>query len=98
AAFRAWRETGSFNVGLPVLVVLAEVAVGRGDAGSALALLGHVLDHPGNRQDHRVEVERVLARLRRELPGVDEEGGLAAGRARDFEELAVEALGPDADR
>lgn len=98
AAFRAWRETGSFNVGLPVLVALAEVAVGRGDARSALALLGHVLGHPGNRQDHRIEVERVLARLRRELPGADVEGGLAAGRGRGFEELAAEALGPGVAR
>jgi hypothetical protein len=32
----------------------------------ASALPGHVLAHPGNRQDYRVEVERVLSRVRRE--------------------------------
>ena len=98
AALDAHRETGSSTVGLPVLVALAEVAVGRGDARLALELLGHVQAHPGNRKDHRNEVERVLARLRRELPDVDVERGMAAGRGRAFDELAAEALGHRPER
>lgn len=98
AALEAYRETGSFAVGLPVLVALAEVAVGRGDGTLALELLGHVQAHPGNRKDHRNELERVLARLRRELPDADVERGLAAGRGRAFEELAAEALGHRPER
>ena len=91
-ALGAFRETGSFTVGLPALVALAEVAASRGEGRRALELLGHVLAHPGNRQDHRLEVERVLARLRREQPRLDVEAGLEAGRARRFEELAESAL------
>ena len=92
AALEAWRLTGSDTVGLPALVALAEVALAAGDDGRALALLGHVLAHPGLRQDHRVEVERVLGRLRRENPSLDPGAGLAKGRARRLEELALEAL------
>ncbi len=92
SALAAFRETGSFTVGLPALVALAEVAAFRGEGRLALELLGHVLAHPGNRQDHRLEVERVLARLRREQPRLDVEAGLEAGRARRFEELAQSAL------
>lgn len=92
AALSACRETGSWTVGLPVLVAMAEVAVGAGDPGRALELLGHVLAHPGNRQDHRMEVERVLARVRRAYPAADVEKGLEAGRTRSFESLADDAF------
>ncbi|MRR12804.1 tetratricopeptide repeat protein, partial [bacterium] len=92
AALAACRETGSWTVGLPVLVAMAEVAASEGDPERALELLGHVLGHPGNRQDHRVEVERVLARIRREHPAVDVEKGLSAGRARSFDSLAEDAI------
>ena len=86
------RETGSDTVGLPALVALAEVAVSKRDAGLALELLGCVLSHPGNRQDHQLEVDRVVERLRRELPRVNVDGGLVAGRRRRFDELAAEAF------
>ncbi len=92
SALGAFRETGSFTVGLPALVALAEVAASRGEGRRALELLGHVLAHPGNRQDHRLEVERVLARVRHEHPRLDVEAGLEAGRVRRFEELAESAL------
>ncbi len=92
AALAACRETGSWTVGLPVLVAMAEVAAAGGDTGRALELLGHVLGHPGNRQDHRMEVERVLSRIRRENPGVDVEKGLSAGPLRAFWDLAEETL------
>ncbi|MHB8800011.1 MAG: ATP-binding protein [Thermoanaerobaculia bacterium] len=92
AALAVCRETGSFTVGLPVLVSMAEVASGAGEPGRALELLGHVLGHPGNRQDHRLEVERVLSRVRREHPTADVESGLSMGRARSFEDLIGEAF------
>jgi tetratricopeptide (TPR) repeat protein len=92
AALAACRETGSWTVGLPVLVAMAEVAAEGGDTGRALELLGHVLGHPGNRQDHRMEVERVLARIRRENPEAEVERGLEAGRARSFWDLAEDTL------
>ncbi len=92
-AFRAYRETGSMTVGIPVLVALAEVFVGRGEIARALALLGCARDHPGNRQDHRFEIERVLARVRREAPGADLPAGLAKGAGRSLEKLADSALG-----
>jgi DNA-binding SARP family transcriptional activator/predicted ATPase len=92
AALAACRETGSWTVGLPVLVAMAEVAAGEGEPERALELLGHVLGHPGNRQDHRMEVERVLARIRRDYPAVDVERGLAAGQAALFDDLVSEAL------
>ena len=92
SAFEAFEATGSFTVGLPALVALAEVDASRGQVRRALALLGHVLSHPGNRQDHRVEVERVLARIRREHPRLDVEAGLAAGGRRRLEELARASL------
>ena len=92
AALAACRETGSWTVGLPVLVAMAEVRVGSGDTERALELLGFVLRHPGNRQDHRMEVERVLARIRRENPAVNVENGLSAGPLRAFWDLAEETL------
>lgn len=92
AALAAFRETGSFTVGLPALVAMAEVAAASGEPERALQLLGHVLGHPGNRQDHRVEVERVLSRIRREYPAADVEKGLEAGLSRSFEFLADAAF------
>lgn len=92
SALSAFERTGSVTVGLPALVALAEVDASRGQVRRALALLGHVLGHSGNRQDHRVEVERVLARIRRDHPRLDVEAGLAAGGRRRFEELARAAL------
>jgi DNA-binding SARP family transcriptional activator/predicted ATPase len=92
SALAACRETGSWTVGLPVLVAMAEVAAGAGEPERALELLGHVLGHPGNRQDHRVEVERVLARIRREYPAIAVETGLSAGRTRSFWDLAEDTL------
>lgn len=92
AALAACRETGSWTVGLPVLVAMAEVEAGAGAPQRALELLGHVLGHPGNRQDHRVEVERVLSRIRREYPSVDVGKGLSAGSARSFWDLAEDTL------
>ena len=92
AALAAGRETGSDTVGLPALVALAEVALVAGEETRALELLGHVLAHAGIRQDHRLEVERVLGRLRRERPAADVARGLAAGLSRGFDELALEAL------
>ncbi len=94
-ALAACRETGSWTVGLPALVALAEVLACNGKPGRALELLGHVLGHPGNRQDHRMEVERVLSRIRRENPAVDVEKGLSTGPLRAFWDLAEETLRVD---
>jgi hypothetical protein len=71
---------------------MAEVTAAGGDTGRALELLGHVLGHPGNRQDHRMEVERVLARIRQDHPEAEVERGLEAGRTRSFWDLAEDTL------
>jgi DNA-binding SARP family transcriptional activator/predicted ATPase len=91
----SYRETGSFTIGLPAAIALAEIAAGRGDAPRALALLGLVQSHPANRKDHQVEADRVLALVRRSTAGPLVDAGLAAGRTLDFDATiagAVEAL------
>jgi len=94
AALREYRASGSFTVALPAVIGLAEVAHAEADDERALALLGLVLGHPGNRQDHRPECERVLAKITvRSGEGVVERG-LARGSALDLEVLVDEVLSP----
>ncbi|MCU0291042.1 MAG: tetratricopeptide repeat protein [Thermoanaerobaculaceae bacterium] len=91
AALRAYRRSGAHAVALPALVSRAELAFAEGDRVRALELLGLVLAHPANRQDHTVETNRVLARIRTCTGPVEVESGLAAGAALDLE-ATVEAL------
>ncbi len=79
------RSTGSFHMALEPFVALAEVAYAEGDCERALALLGLVRSHPGNRQDHRLETERVLAAIRRDRPDLDVDPLLARGAALDLD-------------
>ncbi|MDD5562876.1 MAG: tetratricopeptide repeat protein [Thermoanaerobaculaceae bacterium] len=92
-AFREYRSTGSFNVVLEPLIALADVAHAEGDCERALALLGLVQSHPGNRQDHRIEAERVLAAIRRDRPGLDVDRLLARGATLDLETEVDTCLG-----
>jgi len=92
-ALREYRAAGADTVALPAVIALAEAAAGDGDDRGALRLLGLVLAHPGNRQDHRLECERVLAAIRRRLPASAVAAGLAAGREVDLGAVVAEALG-----
>ena len=92
AALREYATSGSFTVALPAVVGLAEIAQAEGDDGRALALLGLVLGHPGNRQDHRLECERVLAPIRQRRTPAAVEAGLAAGGALALDTLTGEIL------
>jgi DNA-binding SARP family transcriptional activator/predicted ATPase/Tfp pilus assembly protein PilF len=85
AALREYRASPSFNLVLEPLVAIAEMEHAEGRSARALELLGLVRSHPGNRQDHRVEQERVLEVIRNDRPGLDVETPLARGRALDLE-------------
>ncbi len=93
-AFREYRATGSVTVALPAVIGLAEIARVEGDDGRALSLLGLVLAHPGNRQDHRLESERVLATLRLRCDEGAVATGLAAGHGLALETLIDSVLSP----
>ncbi|HQU32853.1 MAG: hypothetical protein B7Z68_01380 [Acidobacteria bacterium 21-70-11] len=92
-AFREYRSTCSFNVVLEPLIALADVAHAEGDCERALALLGLVRSHPGNRQDHRIESERVLAAIRRDRPDLDVDPLLARGATLDLDAEVDACLG-----
>ncbi len=84
---RAYREGGTVATVLPALVSAAEVLHRRGASARALELLGLVLGHPANRQDHTVEAERVLALVAAAVPPRTVERHLAAGAALDLDEV-----------
>jgi tetratricopeptide (TPR) repeat protein len=84
-ALLEYRSTGSFNVVLEPLVALAEVAHAEGKSERALTLLGLVRSHPGNRQDHRIEADRVLSAIRRDRPDLDVKALLERGATLDLE-------------
>lgn len=88
---RAYVEGGTIATVLPALVSAAEVLYRRGDSTRALELLGLVLAHPANRQDHTVEAERVLALVATAVPPRTVKRHLAAGAALDLD-VAVVAL------
>ena len=92
AALIEYRATGSFTVALEPLVALAEIAHADGDTGRALALLGLVRSHPANRQDHQLEVERVLAAIRVARPGIDVESGLRSGDRLNLDDVVAQVL------
>lgn len=81
-----FRATGASSVGLPAFVAAAELEVDAGRIEVGLRLLGSVLRHPANRQDHQLEVERVLAKVRERASASDVDAGLAAGGDRSWEE------------
>lgn len=86
---RAYREGGTVATVLPVLVSAAEVLHRRGASVRALELLGLVLGHPANRQDHTVEAERVLALVAASVPPRTVKRHLAAGAALDLDEMVL---------
>lgn len=81
-----YRATGASSVGLPAFVAAAEVEIDAGRIGNGLRLLGAVLRHPANRQDHQLEVDRVLAKVRDRMGASEVDAGLAAGGQRTWEE------------
>jgi predicted ATPase/DNA-binding SARP family transcriptional activator len=92
AALAEYRASGADTVALPAAVAFAEVAAAEGDDERALRLLALVLGHPGNRQDHRVECERVLAPIRARRGGEAVAAALAAPPGLDLDAVAAEAL------
>lgn len=91
----AYRESGSFTVGLPALVALAEVWHREGRPDEALELLGLVSAHPANRQDHQVEVERVVGILRSTLLTGEVEAGMQRGADLDLDRVVDRLLAGD---
>jgi predicted ATPase/DNA-binding SARP family transcriptional activator/Tfp pilus assembly protein PilF len=92
-ALREYRSSGSDTVALPALVALADAAAGEGDDDRALGLLALVLRHPGNRQDHRLECERVLAPIRGRRGAAAVAGALAATPALTLDAAVARVLG-----
>lgn len=86
---RAYREGGTVATVLPALVSAAEVLHRRGASARAIELLGLVLGHPANRQDHTVEAERVLALVAAAVPPRTLERLLATGSALDLDEVVL---------
>lgn len=91
ATLRAYRRSGARAVALPALVSRAEVALADDDVNRALELLGLVLAHPANRQDHTVEARRVLDLARARCSQDTISTRLAAGAALELETV-VETL------
>jgi tetratricopeptide (TPR) repeat protein len=91
ATLRAYRRSGARAVALPALVSRAEVALAEDDVNRALELLGLVLAHPANRQDHSVEARRVLELARSRCSQDTIATHLAAGAALDLETV-IETL------
>ena len=92
-ALREYRSSGSDTVALPAVVALADAAAGEGDDDRALCLLALVLRHPGNRQDHRLECERVLAPIRDRRGAAAVAGALAATPALTLDTVVAQVLG-----
>lgn len=89
-----YRRGASVVTVLPAVVAAAEVLHRRGKSRRALELLGLVLAHPANRQDHTGEVERVLAAIASTLPPRMVRSGLRAGRALDLDNELERLLAP----
>jgi DNA-binding SARP family transcriptional activator/tetratricopeptide (TPR) repeat protein len=84
---RAYREGGAVATVLPALISAAEVLHRRGASARALELLGLVLGHPANRQDHTVEAERVFALAATAVPPRTVARLLATGASLDLDEV-----------
>ncbi len=82
---RDYRRGASVVPALAAVISAAEVLHRRGQSRQALRLLGMVLAHPANRQDHTTEAERVLATIAAKLPSRTVRACVAAGKGLDFD-------------